>query len=81
MNHSITINPPEDLGFVLSHWGAISIIMYTISFIVVVFAIVEKTTVWKKIFNILIITSIPIIGCLAYIMMRVWRNRNIQKLV
>ena len=74
-----TINPAEDLGFVLSHWGTISIIMYTISFIVVVFAIVEKTTVWKKIFNILIITSIPIIGCLAYVMMRVWRNRNIQK--
>lgn len=79
MNLSITINPPEDLGFVLSHWGTISIIMYTISFIVVVFAIVEKTTVWKKIFNILIITSIPIIGCLTYVMMRVWRNRNIQK--
>lgn len=75
-----TINPAEDLGFVLSYWGTISIIMYTISFIVVVFAIVEKTTVWKKIFNILIITSIPIIGCLAYVMMRAWRNRNIQKL-
>lgn len=79
MNRSITINPTEDFGFILAHWGIISIIMYTISLIVVIFALVEKTRIWRKILNILIITSIPLVGCIIYAIMKIWGNKKVQE--
>lgn len=75
MNQSITINSTEEFGFILTHWGIISIIMYTISLIVVCFALIEKTTILRKILNIIIITSIPLIGCIVYTMMKIWKNK------
>lgn len=73
MNGSITVNA-EEFGFILSNWTAISIIMYSITFITVIFAIVEKTKVWHKILNVLIITFVPIVGCLVYLLMRRYKN-------
>lgn len=73
MNGSITVNA-EEFGFILSNWTAISIIMYSITFITVIFAIVEKTKVWHKIINVLIITFVPIVGCLVYLLMRRYKK-------
>lgn len=48
--------------------------MYSITFIAVIFAIVEKTKVWHKIINVLIITFVPIVGCLVYLLMRRYKK-------
>lgn len=78
MDSSITVKG-EELGFILSNWTTISIIMYSVTVIAVVFAFVEKTKVWLKILNIFIITFIPIVGCLIYLAMRIYRKRNNDK--
>lgn len=79
MNGSITITT-ENFGFILSNWTTISIIMYSITFIAVIFAIIEKAKVWLRILNILIITSVPIVGCLIYLAMRIYRKRDKERL-
>ena len=71
----------NDLGFILQNWGAISVFMYTLSLIAIIFAIVEKVGIWNKILNILIITFIPFIGWLVYLLIRVCRKHKKKVIV
>ena len=69
----------NNLGFIWANWGIISVIMYSFSLITIIVALLDKVDVMIKIFNIFIITSIPIVGCCIYFVIRYKKKGNMDK--